>query len=84
MSNAILKEFCFEFIPLNQIGLSRTHFSNMRLFEPEYCSGLAEEVKMGDRIVAAGERLEVDIGESSEEWRGVVKKLQVNLSCSLR
>ena len=35
-------------------------------------------------MAAAGERLEVDICESSEEWLGVVEKLQVNSSHSLR
>ena len=84
MSNAILKEFCFEFIPLNQIGLSRVHFSNLRLFEPEYWSGLAEEVKMGDRMAVAGEMPEVDICEPSQGWPRVVEKMQINSSRSLQ
>ena len=35
-------------------------------------------------MAAASEGLEVDIYESSEEWRRVVEKLQVSLSRSLR
>ena len=47
MSNAILNEFRLEFVPFNQIGLNRVHFSNLRLFRYRARSGLAKEVGMG-------------------------------------
>ena len=67
MSNVILKEFGLEFIPLNQIGLSRVHFANSRFIESQTRAGLTEEVRMAGGGIAVAGKLEVSICETSEE-----------------
>ena len=46
VSDIILKEFRFEFIPLNQIGLCLIHVSNLRVPDPETTLNELKEVKM--------------------------------------
>lgn len=82
----ILKEFCPEFIPLDQIRFNRVHFSNLRLFGSQTRAELnerSENGRGGGRMAAAVEKLGVNICEPSEEWLRVVEDI-ANLSHSLR
>ena len=46
MSDMIWKEFCFEFVPYNQIGLNLVHVSDMGLFGSRAHSKMAKRVEM--------------------------------------
>ena len=61
MSDMILKEFGFEFIPFNQIGSSLVHILDLGLFEIRARFRLAKKSKCKARVTSVSEGIEVKI-----------------------
>ena len=66
VSDMIRKEFGFEFVPYNQIGLNFVHVSDLGLFGSKDHSELAKTVKMSGWNDGGRLGVGVNIRESSE------------------